>query len=634
MSGLAGIFNLDGSPVEPGAVKRLTDAISHRGPDGISHWIQGPVGLGFCRLRATHEAEHEKQPLADESGQYVLIHDGRVDNGDELKRDLDGRRVALRDSTDAELVLKTYIAFGDDAPRRILGDFAFAVWDGRRRELFCARDIRGARPLCYFTDGRRFVFGAEQRQLLLDPTIPRRPNEAVIAEHLAGTLVGSEETLYRDLLRLAPACFLRVGAGGLVKKQYWDIDSGRETRYRTDDQYADHLLRLLKESVRCRLRASGKAGIYLSGGVDSSSITCVAKAVLDAGGVPCTGVETFSLAFPGRACDEGEYAQAVLEACAFTGHRFAVTGMSPYAAAEAAFYLDAPDSPNGAMSAGLKLLARELGFRVMLTGYGGDEWFVIGPPSPWALLARGEWRTLAGRRRLYQQFFGRRAAWAMLLKGFLRPLLPAGVLRAVRRARGTEPDVPAGLNAGFVRRAGLKERLAEAAARIDPRDPKALLYASLRNTGELLNHERDERSSARLGLEDRHPFNDRRVIEYVFSVPPEQFRRGVLHKHILRHALRGLLPDKVRLRPDRGEFSAVLYEALQAEGGPAILERLSPAAREWVDVEQLRRTFFEMEGLYKQGTGLYSEKAWRLWNVFALDQWHRAVFGRGSPGDA
>ena len=177
MSGIAGIFNLDGRPVDRELLGRMTDVIAYRGPDRGGIWSDGPVGLGHRMLCTTPESLRETQPLRDERADLCLVLDGRVDNRDELRGALLARGARPRDDTDAELVLRAYEVWGEECPKHIIGDFAFAVWDGRRRQLFCARDAIGVRPFFYHLNGQTFMFGTEVRQFFEDPTVRRRPNE-------------------------------------------------------------------------------------------------------------------------------------------------------------------------------------------------------------------------------------------------------------------------------------------------------------------------------------------------------------------------------------------------------------------------------------------------------------------------
>lgn len=160
MSGITGIYHLDGRPVDPALLRRMTDIIGHRGPDGAGYWLDGPVGLGHRMLHPTPESLRETQPLLDETGNLCLTLDGRVDNREELRTALEDKGTKLRTDTDAELVLQAYECWGEECPKKIIGDFVFVIWDGRMRQLFCARDPLGVKPFYYYTDGRTFLYGS------------------------------------------------------------------------------------------------------------------------------------------------------------------------------------------------------------------------------------------------------------------------------------------------------------------------------------------------------------------------------------------------------------------------------------------------------------------------------------------
>lgn len=174
MSGIAAIYNLNGRPLDRALLLRLTDVIAHRGPDGSGLFVDGAVGLSHQMLRTTPESLHEEQPLADETGNLILTLDGRVDNRNELKAALKAKGFGLRADTDAELVLLAYQAWGEECPQRIIGDFAFVVWDKRNRHFFCARDPMGIRPFYYYLDDRTFLCGSELRQILRASDRPAR----------------------------------------------------------------------------------------------------------------------------------------------------------------------------------------------------------------------------------------------------------------------------------------------------------------------------------------------------------------------------------------------------------------------------------------------------------------------------
>ena len=219
MSGVAGIIRFDGAPVEPGLVEKMTSAMSHRGPDGIHHWVKGSVALGQCMLRTTPESLEEEQPLTNEDESLVLVMDGRVDNWEELRRELLGRGAHLRTRADAELVLRSYETWGEDCLSHIDGDFALVIWDARRGMAFCARDRVGSRPFRYHWDGRTFAFASELHPLLLLSWVPQIPNEWLVAEFCTDQMRSRSETLWRDIHRLTAGTQMCVGTLGLETRQ-------------------------------------------------------------------------------------------------------------------------------------------------------------------------------------------------------------------------------------------------------------------------------------------------------------------------------------------------------------------------------------------------------------------------------
>ncbi len=311
MSGIAAILNFDGRPADENLLRRMTDATAHRGPDHGGYWVSGMLGLGHRSLYTAPHTPQEPQPWHNEDGSVGIVMDGRVDNRDELTQELAARGVDLRNSSDAELVLRAYEYFLDEAPAKIVGDFALVVWDGGRRRLLCARDPMGIRPLCYYKDEHKFLCASEIHQLFEDRSVAREPNEAMLAEHLTGEPVSLCETQFRRIQRLEPAHLLVVERGELRKRQYFDLGPREPIRYRSDDQYVDHFSQLLRESVRRRLRGNGAVAAHLSGGLDSSSVVGMVQKLRSIGAVDLPVFETFSLDFAARESDERSYANDV-----------------------------------------------------------------------------------------------------------------------------------------------------------------------------------------------------------------------------------------------------------------------------------------------------------------------------------
>src|ERR1700730_8285523 len=265
MAGIAARYHFDGRPVVASVIDRAVTSVADRGPDGTAAWREGPVGLGHSALHTTPESLIDRQPLASQCGDFCVVMDGRIDNREELYESTRADGVPLSMLSDAHVLLRAYRHWGEDCARRILGDFAFCIWDRRRRQVFCARDPLGIKPLFYWSNARTFLAGSGIEQLISDPEVPRDPNEGVVAEYLACGLANSEETLWNGIYRLPPGHSLTVSAGGITKRQFFAIDPEREIRYRTDGEYADHFLSLFRDAITRRLRSHSKADSLFSG---------------------------------------------------------------------------------------------------------------------------------------------------------------------------------------------------------------------------------------------------------------------------------------------------------------------------------------------------------------------------------
>ena len=224
MSGVAGVYFLDGRPVDRGLLERMTDSITHRGPDGVGIWNSGPVGLGHRMLWTTPESLHEQLPLEDKTAKIVLTADARIDNRDELMAVLDLPRNTEREISDGELILSAYEKWGEQCPEKLVGDFAFAIWDERKQRLFLARDHFGVKPLYYYRSDRVFVFASEIKALLCLPEVPRRLNEARVADYLTVMMEDKTVTFYREIFRLPAGHSMTVSREGAPARPYWALD--------------------------------------------------------------------------------------------------------------------------------------------------------------------------------------------------------------------------------------------------------------------------------------------------------------------------------------------------------------------------------------------------------------------------
>lgn len=634
MSGIAAVYRRDGQPVDPALLQRMTDAQAHRGQDGAGRWTDGPVGLGHRMFHTTPESLPGRQPLADDAARLCVVLDGRVDNRAELRAALEGKGARVRTDTDAELVLRAYAVWGEDCPRYLVGDFAFAVWDGRRRRLFCARDFLGIRPFYYHADGRTFRCASELSALFADPEVDQEPNEGLIAEHLACAVTNHAETLYRGVFRLAPAHALVAGPDGIRITRYWDGNPGTEIRYRTDAEYAEHFLEVFREAVRCRLRSHGPVAAELSGGLDSSSVVGTAQSLYGAGAAVDAGFETFSLAFPGLACDESVYIRAVADFWNLKSNLLAPQETNPWAPVqEARSTHGVPSYPNGTMSYSLYSAAHAKGFRVLLSGSGGDDWLTGSLYHSADLLRSFRLRDLIRQVRLDSRVPSVIPPPLPLLRTGVWPLLPPPARRAVRRllgrtgfARWVHPDL--------ARRTKLADRLRAHEGRQGfPTYAQDDIYRAGTCGWGSQGSELFDLTLSRFGLEGRHPFLDSRVVGFALAVPEDQRWRGGETKFVLRQAMRGLIPETVRRRSTKADFSHVFAQALEALGGQRRFESLAVAALGWVDPNEVRRMYGRMNALLAKGDAGYASLVWPLWMILAIDIWFTTSFARtGSSG--
>lgn len=283
MCGVAGLIHLDGTAVSPAVLQRMTDAIAHRGPDGEGQWIEGNVGLGHRRLAIIDLSPAGHQPMVSSDLRYVVSYNGEIYNFRELRVELEEQGCQFRSRTDTEVLLQAMQVWGlKKAIMRCNGMFAFALWDRQNKTLTLARDRYGIKPLYYSSQGGVFAFGSEQKAVLSNARFHRKLDKAALVEYFTFQNIFTDRTLLADIQILPAGHYLtlRVGQNQKVPEivQYWDFDF-REPEVRvSDEEYREELDRLFVQAVKRQLVTDVELGSYLSGGMDSGSITAVAAA--------------------------------------------------------------------------------------------------------------------------------------------------------------------------------------------------------------------------------------------------------------------------------------------------------------------------------------------------------------------
>jgi asparagine synthase (glutamine-hydrolysing) len=601
MSGIAGIIYFDGRPVEPGQVEAMTAAMHYRGPDGIHHWCKGNVAMGQCLLHTTPESLEENLPLTNEDQSLVLVMDGRVDNFQELRRELLHMGVVLRTRADAELVLRAYEVWGETCPDHIIGECVFFIWDARRHCLFTARDAAGTRHFYYHEGKGWFAFASEIKGLLALSVIERRLNESRFLDFLVEKYDRDDEvgTCFQGILRLPAGHCMEVTARGLRIWRYWNPANLSEQRFASMDECTEAFMDQLRVAVKCRMRSVQPLGAMLSGGLDSSTIVALISSEFR--GELREPLRTYSLVQEDRAnCPDGPYIDAILWADSWLKPLILTSVVGGELAASIDQAIAAADEPF-TVSAGLPYLlsyraAAKAGSRAVFDGMAGDQMFYGFSMSMSALFRGRRMTPMVGLLAAYHRHGWLRSGVKDLVRASLSEMAPDRLTRAWRQWRG-ERQLGHGdlaLLQRPVARALVESRRAAANARAEARleDTDQAVHARFFTTGLLsFAHERNSILAAPFGVEPRCPFSDRRVMEFAVRMPLAAKLSMPWYKYLLRQGTAGLLPEPVRWRRQIGRQPGwTFYDHLTrslAEAGTAgwAAEPCVGALAAWVNVE-------------------------------------------------
>ncbi len=643
MSGIAGIYSLEGEIIEEARLHSVIDRLAHRGRDAVAVWHSGSVGLGQCMSWTTPEAVNVALPLYHSASELTLVADARIDNRNEL--------IALlntdRSISDEELILRAYQKWGESCASKLIGAFAFAVWNDREKQLFCARDFAGVRPFYFsFHPGRFFCFGSEIKALLALGDIPTDVNEDRIADFLAQITVDHSYTFYRHVERLPAGHTITVSARGCRRERYFEYDPAYELRLNTDEEYAESFNEIFHDAVKARLRTRDSVATTLSGGLDSASITGLAVNLSEDSNRP--PIHTFSAVFDEvRSCDEREYIEPFLRQIRVTPHFIAGDQQHPLGDLNTMLaYQDEPfTAPNAAMMWLIYQAISAENIRVVMSGHGGDETVSQGFGYLKELASARNWRTLARElrplARQTDQSFGR--SLFNYMKYGLAPREPSTIRqrlhgriwrelsRIVDKRSGNEVFASANpvdlMTSDFRERTRIDERLSHW-RRSQPQKTQTererhfkILTDPLQQTAlEVL-----DRTARAHGLELRFPFWDRRVVEYCLSIPPDQKLRTGYGRYVLRRGMEGILPDQIRWRFDKTDFTPNLLHGLRENDQHLLqstVKRLT-AIGEFVEISAVNdiidRVSHQTATIPEMGT---------LLNVALLDIWMKSEKNR------
>jgi asparagine synthase (glutamine-hydrolysing) len=618
MCGIAGLADVEGRPVDAALLRRMTDVIAHRGPDGEGFRVDGSVGLGHRRL-AIIDLVTGDQPMGSEDGTTWITYNGEIYNFRELRSELEARGHRFRTTSDTEVILHAYEAFGVECLRKLRGMFAFGIWDGRRRQLFLARDRVGIKPLVYSWNGRRLVFGSEIKALLEDPSVPRDLDWEAFRDYLALAYVPSPRTIFGSIRKLPPGAYLLLSVDGGAPRveRYWDLRFCPDHAV-SESEWLEQLPHVLRETVARHMVADVPVGAFLSGGVDSSTVVAfMARA-------RSTPIRTFSIGFDEADFDELAYARQVAHRYGTAHSEYIVKPDAFEVLPRLAWQFDEPFADSSAIPTYyVSKITREQ-VTVALSGDGGDESF-----AGYRRYARAE----ALHRRLDR--------WPVLA---LRPLLqlaarlmPHGVRgRGYLDLLGREPvdryfRLMSTHDRGSLRRLLTVDARARVSLEVTAEPFRQLIregvppdYVSSLQYLDVRTYLPDDiltkvdRTSMLVSLEARVPLLDHVLMEFVATMPSGLKLRNGTGKAILKTLMASELSADLLRRPKMG-FGVPL--------GAWFRRELADYARDVLLGRRTReRGLFDprvVAGLLDEHQRAGRDRSSQLWALVAFEEWAR-----------
>jgi asparagine synthase (glutamine-hydrolysing) len=628
MCGICGVFGFNEQfACDEQVVDDMRDTLVHRGPDDAGTWVdpEPRIGLGHRRLSIVDLSAAGHQPMANEDGSVQIVYNGEVYNHLALRARLEERGHVFRSATDSEVVLHLYEEVGERCVEELEGMFAFAIWDARHSELFLARDRIGVKPLFYAMPPGGFVFGSEVKALLRHPSVRRDLNREAFFHYLTFSFSPGRSTLFEGIHKLEPAERMTVDADGSIRRdRYWtpfSDSASREVAAMSEDELEERLRTLLSESIRKRMMSDVPFGVFLSGGLDSSTNVALMADLVD------EPIRTFSTAPRGDARhDELNYARIVADHFGTDHHEVVIDeddfgGFLP----DLVHHQDEPAADWTAVPQHfVSKLARDSGTIVVQVGEGADEIF-------------HGYRGYATHRRVVQPFqrLLPRGARKVIARG-----IAAGTRRSGRGVRHGEALMDAARSSvpywggALCFRGDLKDQvlsdglrypdtltLSEAlwyeAERVHPGSDvfQRMTYVELKQRLPELLLARLDRIAMANSVEGREPFLDHDLVEFAFALPGNmKYRRGE-GKYILRRAMRDRLPEAVLNRPKQG-FGTPMDRWLRGPFG----ERAREAVRKSGLVAEGLLDGDRVDDLFRAHVA-GGDWSYHLWNAYTVCAW-------------
>jgi asparagine synthase (glutamine-hydrolysing) len=619
MSAQAGIWNMDGLQVDNQLLINVAGLLKQQGPDGGSSWVGDSIAMLYFPFHTTAESRREIQPLISRRG-FVFTWDGRLDNREELIAALNGD--LERDPTDAAILAAAFDRWETASFRRIVGDWAVSVWRPHQRELLFATDYMAIRHIFYWLEKPTIRWSTDIAPLVLFS--PRKLH--IDDEYIAGYFAHDPEAYvspYQEIRQVPPGHLVRIRHAGATIERYWRFEPRTRIRYKTDTDYEEHFRHVLRQSVRRRLRSDCPILAELSGGLDSSSIVCLADDILAKEGALAPRLDTLSYYDATEPSgDDCLYFPKIEEKRGRSGWHIDVSKLpSSHAGLEPQEFAAVP----GSLGYGRELEAERAtvvshgGYRAVLSGIGGDE-FLGGIPnaSPQLadLIVQLKFKSLAAQ--LMAWGLVKRRPWIRLLWQAILELVPASLSQHF----SSQARVERWIEAAFARRAKLSVRL------LDVREHFGFWLPSRRACAGGVVLMQNKMAKARrpvLALEEfRYPYLDQTLIEFVLAIPASQLLRPGERRSLMRRALAEIVPQDVLSRRTKQFGARTPVVALQAHWGQIHAAFGAPlsSTRGYVD----RMRFLEALQASKNGQSVHML---HLLRTISLELWLADMTSRG-----
>jgi asparagine synthase (glutamine-hydrolysing) len=627
MCGICGIYYQDRKRVvERWRIENMKHSLKHRGPDDSGELLQENLGFGHQRLSIIDLMPSGHQPMTDANERYWIIFNGEIYNYIELREQLIQQGFSFRSHSDTEVILFLYINYGQDCLQYLNGMFSFAIWDTEERTLFAARDRLGIKPFYYAITQKSFVFASEIKALFASGLIEPELNNEGVKDYLTFQFCLDDKTMFKGIRKLLPGHYLWVGSEGRVSiSQYWNLDFTVDVDH-SETYFENQLRELLHDAVKIQLRADVPVGSHLSGGLDSSSVACLASAIL---GNP---IHTFSGGFrEGPQYDETEYARLVAKRTGSNHHEIFPTkedfvGTLP----DIIFAMDEPAAGPGLFPQALVSRLASQNVKVVLGGQGADELFggytryliayleecikggINGTQEDQKYIV-----TLDSILPNLQQLNGYQPLLKYFWKEDLFESQDSRYFRLINHGRDMQPFIdPDNMNSiqydpfqsycDLFNQGNLKSYL----NKMTRFDTLTLLPALLQV---------EDRTSMMVSLESRVPLLDHRIVELAARMPPMIKYKGGRSKFIFRKVVENIVPTEVFDRKDKMGFPVPLNEWY---GQPLVKDfihetLLGKRARQrgWVNPKTLESS---QMGERNFGRG--------MWGMLCLELWMQAYF--------